>query len=284
MDAIHRTVLCTAVFTIFGLLSVAAQVADPRPPTDWEGSRGSASDVSSPSVSAFEVGQLPQAAGAPPTPRHTGFAAMFKAIGSDIKHLPSLTNVYFAAGGGAVSIGMHQLDAKVHQQVVGNDTADNFLKPGQIIGDSLTLLGASAATYAYGRLRDQPKVSHVGMDMLRSLAISQLIVQPLKYATQRERPDQSDKRSFPSGHAADTFAIATVLERHVGWRYSIPGYLFASYVAVSRLPTNRHWLSDVTFGATVGIIAGRTVTRREPLPVTPVSVPGGMALMYHRAW
>jgi hypothetical protein len=284
MNAIQRTVVCTAVLTIFGLGSAVAQVASPWRPTVSDASMVIASDATCLSVSESVGQQLPQPAGAPPTPRHTGFAAMFKALGSDFKNLPSLPNLYLAAGGGAVSIGMHQLDAKVQQQVVGNDTADNFLKPGQIIGNSLTLLAASATTYTYGRLRDQPKVSHVGMDMLRSLAVSVAITQSLKYATHRERPDHSDNKSFPSGHASDTFAVATVLERHVGWRYSIPGYLFASYVAVSRLPSNRHWLSDVTFGATVGIIAGRTVTRRQRLPVTPVSVPGGMALMYHRAW
>ena len=118
--------------------------------------------------------------------------------------------------------------------------------------------------------------------------MSSLVTHGIKYTTRRERPDLSGKTSFPSGHAADTFAVATALERHLGWRYAIPGYLFASYVAASRLPANRHWLSDVVFGAAVGTIAGRTVgshEREHPLlPVSPVSVPGGMALVYSRAW
>jgi hypothetical protein len=45
-----------------------------------------------------------------------------------------------------------------------------------------------------------------------------------------------------------TFAFATALERHLNWKYSIIGYTFASYVAISRLPANRHWLSDAVFG------------------------------------
>src|SRR5262245_63725190 len=45
--------------------------------------------------------------------------------------------------------------------------------------------------------------------------------------------------SFPSGHAADTFAFATALERHLGWRGAVPAYIFSSYVAMSRLPANR---------------------------------------------
>ena len=85
-------------------------------------------------------------------------------------------------------------------------------------------------------------------------------------------------------HAADTFAFATAVERHLGWRYAVPAYTFASYVAISRLPANRHWFSDTVFGAAVGIIAGRTVTSREatPFPVAVSYIPGGIAVMYVR--
>jgi membrane-associated phospholipid phosphatase len=88
----------------------------------------------------------------------------------------------------------------------------------------------------------------------------------LKYTTRRECPDLSGRNSFPSRHAADTFAFATAFERHLGWRYAAPAYMFASYVAISRLPANRHWLRDTVFGAAVGIFAGRTVTSREAHP------------------
>ena len=128
-------------------------------------------------------------------------------------------------------------------------------------------------------------MSHLGMDLLESLAMSETIVQTVKFATRRERPDGSGKNSFPSGHAADTFAFATALERHLNWRFSVPAYAFASYVAISRLPANRHWLSDAVFGSAVGIIAGRTVTSHEsqrPYPISVTAVPGGMAIMYVR--
>jgi membrane-associated phospholipid phosphatase len=60
--------------------------------------------------------------------------------------------------------------------------------------------------------------------------------------------------------------------------------VFASYVGLSRLPANRHWLSDGVFGSVVGIIAGRTVTGHEAnqFPVAVVHVPGGAAVMYVR--
>ena len=124
----------------------------------------------------------------------------------------------------------------------------------------------------------------MGMDLLRSLVIAEFVTQSLKYTVRRERPDGSGANSFPSGHAADTMAFATALERHLGWRYAVPAYVLASYVAMSRLHDNVHFLSDVTAGAAVGIIAGRTVTRhgRDNFPVTLMAVPGGAGIMYVR--
>jgi membrane-associated phospholipid phosphatase len=167
---------------------------------------------------------------------------------------------------------------------VGNHTAENFFKVGEPLGELGTLLGSASVVYAIGRIKDKPKASHVGMDLIQALAISEGLTQTLKYTTRRERPDHSSRNSFPSGHAADTFAFATALERHLGWRYFVPAYVFASYVAFSRLPANRHWFSDAVFGMSVGIIAGRTVTSNEahPFPVAVTSVPGGVAVMYVR--
>ena len=228
---------------------------------------------------------IEQPAPAAPTPRHTGIKAMFKGLGEDFKHLPSKENLLWAGVGGAAALAVHPLDDKVSRQAIGNTTADTIFKPGRIVGAFPTVFGASAVVYAIGRIRDEPEVSHLGMDLLRAIAVSTALTQAIKYSTRRERPDLSTRNSFPSGHAADTFAVATALQRHLGWRYSIPAYLFASYVAGSRLPANRHWLSDVVFGGAVGVIAGRTVGSHERhASVAPVSVPGGMALLYSRAW
>ncbi len=227
---------------------------------------------------------IQQPAGPPPTPRHTGIKAMLKGLVIDVAHLPSKENLMWAGVGGGLALAVHPLDDNINRKLVDNDTAENFFKAGEVLGELGTLLGGASVVYAVGRIKDHPRVSHVGMDLIQSLAISEGLTQTLKYTTRRERPDHSGRNAFPSGHAANTFAFATALERHLGWRYFVPAYVFASYVAVSRLPANRHWFSDVVFGASVGIIAGRTVTSREahPFPVAVVSVPGGAAVMYVR--
>jgi PAP2 superfamily protein len=225
----------------------------------------------------------PQPAGPPPTPRHTGIKAMLKSLVSDFQHLPSKENLFWTGVGGGLALAVHPVDDDVNQALTGSDFATAFFKPGAVLGSLPMLLGAATTIYVVGREKDEPKVSHMGMDLMKSLAVSEGVTQALKYTTHRERPDGSSHTSFPSGHAADTFAFATALERHLGWKGAVPAYMLSSYVAISRLPANRHWFSDVMFGSAVGIIAGRTVTRHgREFPVAVASLPGGAAILYVR--
>lgn len=59
----------------------------------------------------------------------------------------------------------------------------------------------------------------------------------------------------------------------------------SSYVAASRLHDNVHYVSDVVFGATVGTLAGRTVTRHGAanFAFMPLAVPGGAAFVVVRS-
>jgi membrane-associated phospholipid phosphatase len=62
-------------------------------------------------------------------------------------------------------------------------------------------------------------------------------------------------------------------------------FLIASYVATSRLHDNRHFLSDVVFGAAVGVSSGWTVVGRHgrsQFALTPVPVRGGMMVALMR--
>ena len=221
----------------------------------------------------------------PPTPAHTGLRALFHDFGEDVTKLPSLDNFYIAAVGGAAAAAVHPWDQSFNAHVQGRSPALNaFFAPGQYLGNTPEQIALSLGTYAWGRLKDQPKVAHLGMDLLQAQLLTELLVEPIKFATHRERPDGSDYQSFPSGHAAITFAAATVIERHLGWRRAVLGYAIATYVAASRLHDNRHYLSDVVFGAAVGTIAGRTVVhhRADYWALTPVATPGGVALLVTR--
>jgi hypothetical protein len=222
----------------------------------------------------------------PPTPEHTGLRALAGNLIEDVKHLPAKQNLYLTLIGGSLAAAVHPADQGFNVRLRSHyDTVNAAFAPGKYVGNTPEQVAASIGTYAFGRLFDKPKVAHLGMDLVQAQILSELLVEPIKFATRRTRPDNSDRRSFPSGHAAVTFATATVIERHLGWRKSLLGYTIASYVAASRLHDNRHYLSDVVFGAAVGSIAGRTVVHHasDYWAFTPVALPeGGVALMVTR--
>lgn len=79
----------------------------------------------------------------------------------------------------------------------------------------------------------------------------------LKHAISERRPDGTDNRSFPSGHATVAFAGAHILNKEYGrqsvW-YSVAGYGVATAVAVERVCLDRHHWYDVAAGAAIGIL------------------------------
>jgi len=221
----------------------------------------------------------------PETPPHTGIRALLDGLRLDITHIPSRQNFYLVAGGGALALAAHPFDQTFNVHLRSHYTLVNDIyAPAKYYGDTPEQIALSLGTYAYGRIFDQPKVSHLGMDLLRAQAITEMLVEPIKFATQRTRPDGSNSLSFPSGHAAVTFAGATVIERHLGWKKAALAYVIAAYVASSRMHDNRHYLSDVVFGAALGTVAGRTVTEhgRETWTLMPAAVPGGAGILVVR--
>lgn len=91
-----------------------------------------------------------------------------------------------------------------------------------------------------------------------SAGVMAIAVNSLKYSCRVMRPDGSTRNSFPSGHTATAFMMATMLHKEYGHRspwYSIGGYTLATATGVGRMLNNRHWMSDVMVGAGIGILA-----------------------------
>jgi membrane-associated phospholipid phosphatase len=101
----------------------------------------------------------------------------------------------------------------------------------------------------------------------------------LKAIVQRERPDHSNNQSFPSGHASNAFACASVIAHHYGDKLGIPSYVVATYIAGSRLASHKHFLSDVVAGAVFGYGVGRAVYRRNSRPPEAGAVDPGATRM-----
>jgi membrane-associated phospholipid phosphatase len=99
---------------------------------------------------------------------------------------------------------------------------------------------------------------------LATIATTQL----LKRTFNEERPDKSNNNSFPSGHTANAFSMATVLyhEYKDSNRFlAYSGFAFATTTAAFRVLNNKHFTSDVLVGAGIGIAITELVYNFKPL-------------------
>jgi membrane-associated phospholipid phosphatase len=111
---------------------------------------------------------------------------------------------------------------------------------------------------------------------LEAYAHTQLVVLGLKTITGRERPSENDEdgsfweggNSFPSGHAATSFALATVFAYEYRKHIAVPiaAYSVATAITISRTSAQRHWASDVVVGASIGFLIGRYVVKNHQNP------------------
>lgn len=213
------------------------------------------------------------------------FPALFHNLGEDLWHVPRRNSVYWLMAGSALAMAVHPQDKDLNQRLAGSDFADAFFKPGKYIGSLPVLLGTGVATWAVGRHRQRPRAMHLGMDLIESALLSEGIVEGLKFSVRRDRPlrengTRAPGYSFPSGHSTMTFAAATVLQQHLGWKWAVPTYTVASYVAISRMHDERHYASDVAFGAALGIVIGRSVTwHGRNFYASPMLLPKGAGVM-----
>jgi hypothetical protein len=218
------------------------------------------------------------------TSEHTSFADLFRHVGHDFRAFPSRDNLLWLGAGAALSAAGHPADRSVSHSLSSAATVEEALDPGTTVGGTIVQLGTPLLAFALGRAFDKPAMTHLGADLFRAQVLAQGVTQGIKYAANRTRPDGTSL-SFPSGHAASSFATATVLQRHFGWKVGIPAYGLASYVAASRISENRHYLSDVIFGATIGLVAGRTVTighGKTRFAISPMAIQGGAGVSFVR--
>lgn len=83
------------------------------------------------------------------------------------------------------------------------------------------------------------------------LLFTGLLTRGLKHVTHRERPDKSDYKDFPSGHASSAMVGAT-LSCGMVKETCIPAYVAAISTGLLRVMANRHHMTSVIFGLGIG--------------------------------
>lgn len=104
------------------------------------------------------------------------------------------------------------------------------------------------------------KSEHSNTQMASNMLVSKLLLTaialPLKNNIGDLRPDNSGNNAFPSGHTAAAFTCATLhfLEyKNSNIWFASSGFLIATTTGTFRILNNRHWLSDITAGAGIGM-------------------------------
>jgi hypothetical protein len=228
----------------------------------------------------------------PPEPAGTGWRSLVRDTGRDFAAFPQRRSTWvLLAAGGAMALAVHPADDYVQEHIAGDPGAEKFFALGKVVGSGAFQVGAAGSLWLIGRYvvprRGDSKVnklSHMGFDLLRAQIVSQTMVRAIKYSVQRDRPT-GECCAFPSGHATSAFAAASVLERHFGYRASWPALAGATYVATSRLVDNRHFVSDVVFGAALGEAIGWTIVGRHgrsQYALQPIPIRGGMMVALMR--
>ena len=210
----------------------------------------------------------------------------FKRLYRDFIELPS-TPAHFTKGewiiaGSAVSLTAMSflVDGEVHKNFAWNDNNPKLNKANQIV----TRFGREyqipiiLGTWASGLIWNSPKLNKIAADSAESCFLAAGIIQPtLTYISGRDlprtgeepmkfRPFTLHRYSFPSGHTAAAFALASAIDtnlRDVSGYWQTPLlYGMAVAVAQSRVYLESHYLSDVVLGAAIGWSVGSWVSKR----------------------
>lgn len=128
--------------------------------------------------------------------------------------------------------------------------------------------------FGYGLLFKDNKYKSTALLALESFALTSLLNRIPKNLVGRERPLRGygpyafngpfTNVSFPSGHTAASFAVASVIANQFRDRKWIPitAYSVAGLAGLSRIYDDKHWLTDVVAGATIGTLVGNLVSHR----------------------
>jgi membrane-associated phospholipid phosphatase len=141
-------------------------------------------------------------------------------------------------------------------------------------------IGLLGVIYVIGKSSKNETMRETGVLGLEAVADAAIVTEVLKYATNRERPDEglgtgrfwpTGTRNYPTGasmpslHAAVTAAFARVVAQETPgkiWLH-LAVYALAAGVDVTRVTARQHFPSDVIVGSAIGYLVGGYVYRQH---------------------
>lgn len=171
------------------------------------------------------------------------------------------------------------LDNSIHRQVYEHEspTLTSVSRAFSFAGAPVSLLGMLSAGYLIGHFKHSDSTKATFLLAGESLLITELFVQAGKIGIGRARPYtlegpfafnpitlQGQWQSFPSGHSAAAWAVATSLASRVKSPYlRATFFAIASGISLSRIFLDKHFASDVVGSALLGYFIARKLSKPE---------------------
>lgn len=131
---------------------------------------------------------------------------------------------------------------------------------GEVAGHPGLHFALASAAYLTSIKRGDEKTYEISKTMIQALAVNGISTVALKVITHVEGPDD-DPIIWPSGHTSSSFTFAAVLDEYYGHKIGLPAYVLAGYIGVTRVTDHKHWVSDVLYGALLGYVVGKSVSK-----------------------
>jgi membrane-associated phospholipid phosphatase len=195
-------------------------------------------------------------------------------------HTSKKDATWWAIFGGAAA-GLIAADQHIQSAAPNNSTLMRIGTDASYLGTPYTLIPISAAFYLGGTAAGNDRFRETGLLAFETMINVTIVQVALKSVFDRERPLEGSgeghfwrstsprySSSFPSGHAIETFALASVFAHeypHKWWVQAIV-YGYAGGVMAARLAANKHFPSDVVAGGAMGWFIGDYVYGKRHNP------------------
>ena len=183
-------------------------------------------------------------------------------------HLIDEGGVRVLGAGALLLVGARDLDEDMQERFRNQNRLGGFDHLGnEVLGTGVPGLLLAGGFWWQGERTQQARTVRAGQASLEAIATTFVATSGIKVLADRERPDGSDRHSFPSGHTSTVFASAGVLHEFYGWEVGAVADALGVLTAFSRVQANKHWFSDTVGGGLLGFSIGRAVARahREQL-------------------
>jgi membrane-associated phospholipid phosphatase len=187
---------------------------------------------------------------------------------------------WWAIFGGATAA-LIAADQHIENAAPTNSTLVHLGNDASYLGTAYTLIPIAGTFYLIGSAGHQERFRETGLLSFESLVDATIVMEAIKSITDRQRPNEVNSEghffastnprynsSFPSGHAIETFALASVFahEYHDKLWVKLLAYAYAGGVVGARLAAKQHFPGDVIAGGAMGWFIGDYVYGRRHNP------------------